>query len=164
MNVMKNILIVLLIVVLLIGAVLLYGFLKGGDRDLGQAPDLTVHTVAGEDITLSTFYKESGAVLVFFDRKNEQSVKLLQNLSAADGTPVLLVSLDDTEKELSAFLSENNIAFPAAADDGAAAETYHISAGPVSYFIRKDGSVRAVSLSNMNEKTIRKYLKYIKNS
>ena len=165
MNWMKNVLIILLIVVLLIGGFLLFGYLKGGDRDLGQAPDMTVETTSGERVTLSSFYKQDGMILVFFDRKSDQSVKLIQNLAAEAGNiPVLLISLQDNAKELTAFLTENKVSFPAVADDGKAADTYNIQHGPVNYFIRRDGSVRAVSLSTMRPGAIRKYLKYIKNS
>ena len=169
MNWMKTLLIILLIIVLGISALFVVGSLMGGDKDNGQAVEFTAETVQGEKISLSDCYQKNGAVLVFFDRSQIKSAALLQNISAGiSETDVRFVLVAQGETESTAFseyLRQNNVTEDVVISDsdGQIAAKYNITTCPVTYFINAEGSVRAVSLSNLNPGSVEKYLGYITN-
>ena len=167
MKAMKTMLIIILVIVLAIAAMFFVGAMMGGDKDRGQAVDFTVTTIMDASFTLSQNYEKSGTVLVFFDRATAQSPALLENLGATvkgKNVKFVLVAVGETDQAaLAIYLSEAGVAPDVVIADGKreVAEKYNINSCPVTYFINSTGSVRQVSLSNLNPDTAEKYLGFI---
>ena len=167
MRAMKIFMIVLLVLVVLIGGVFAVGSLMGGNKDLGEAPDFTAVTLAGEDFTLSRRYQTAGAALVFFDRNQVKSAALLQNLDgltkSKDVRFILVAETETDAAALTVYLKENQVTPDDIIldTDQKIAKLYNVTTCPVTYFINAKGSVRAVTLANLSPGNVEKYLGYL---
>ena len=142
--------------------------MMGGDRDLGSAVDFTAVDQKGESFTLSKRFGVGGTALIFFDRTSGDAKTLIENLSAAKKDTsvctVLVAKGEKDSKEVEKYLKDASLSVDVILPDekGEIFEKYNVSACPITYFINKEGSVRAVSLSSLNASAAAKYIGYIK--
>lgn len=166
-GIVKTILFVLLGVVLVAVILFAVAAARGGDKDLGTVTDFSATSTTGESFVLSEQYSQSSVILMFFDRSKNSGQTLLTNVAAAakdkNVTTVLVAVGETSEKELMAYLSENSLSADIVIADAQweIAALYNISSCPVTYFINNEGSVRAVSLSNLTPSAAEKYVGYI---
>lgn len=137
--------------------------IKGGNKDHGDAIDFTAKSVSGQPFSLRDNYGVSGTVLIFWDRGKSDCEALFQNLSAKKTTAKLVViSKNDSADALRQYCAGKDWSFDTLiADDGSIFKKYNVTSCPISYFIDRNGSVRAVSLSSLNADAAEKYLSYI---
>ena len=166
-GILKTVLFILLGIILAVVILFAVAAAKGGDKDLGAATDFKATSTSGVQFTLSEQYQRGGVVLMFFDRSQGNGTTLLTNVTAAvqrtDVTTVLVAVGETSEKELLMYLSENSLSADVVIADGKGeiAPLYNITSCPVTYFINAEGSVRAVSLSNLTPSAAEKYVGYI---
>ena len=166
-SILKTMLLILLGIMLVVAILFAVAAARGGDKDLGTAADFSAVSAAGGQFTLSEQYARGGVVLMFYDRSTSNGVTLLTNAAAAvsgtDVTTVLVSAGETDEKELLNYLSENSLSADViiADTDGEIAALYNVTSCPVTYFINAEGSVRAVSLSNLTPSAAKKYVGYI---
>ncbi len=145
-------------------------YMMGNDKDRGQAADFTATDISGESVIFSEVYKKGGAVLIFYDRAQNESKALLTHIAdAKQGSQVTTVLVARGEKDgtaLKEFLNKNALG----ADiiicdtDGSVFSAYRIKEEdkvPLSYFVNREGSIRAVSVSNLTRSAAQKYVSFL---
>ncbi len=167
----KRIIIILLIIVVFCAAALFIASILGGDRDLGKAIDFSGHTLSGEKVTLSQNFGKKGTVLCFYDTKSDYGDSMLSAIKAqiteryGKDLDVVVVAMDGekTASELSAYMKEKGVLFEHTLldADGSISALYNITSSPITYFINKEGSVRASVLGTLTPTKMQKYIAMI---
>ena len=146
--------------------ILLYGSLLGllsllgwgllrvqaGPRSQGPAPDFTLVTFEGEEITLS---EQRGKVIVinfwasWCPPCREEAAYLEATWRVYQNQDVLFLGVDyvDTETEALAYIDEFDITYPNGPDIGTlVSQAYRIRGVPETFYVAKDGTLRGVKV------------------
>lgn len=167
----KRLIIILLIIVVFCAAALFIASLMGGSRDLGKAIDFSGQSLTDETITLSQNYGKKATVLCFYDTKSDYGDSMLSAIKEqitdryGKDLDVIVVAMEKekTAAELSAYMKEKGVLFEHTLLDaeGGISKLYNISSSPITYFINKEGSVRASVLGTLTPSKMQKYLAMI---
>ncbi|MFA4982022.1 MAG: TlpA disulfide reductase family protein [Candidatus Omnitrophota bacterium] len=142
---------------------------KSGAMEVGEvAPDFTINDAEGKPVTLSEF-KGKVIILDFFAswcppcRMEIPDFIALQKTYASQGFTMVGVSLVD-KNETAKFVSQQNINYPVAVDDGKASDSYGpIRSIPTTFLIDKDFKIAKVFIGyrakDVFEKEIQELLK-----
>lgn len=145
--------------VLLLGmsALLLFACSSSDNKSLkvgNAAPDFTLKTINGEDLSLSSF-KGKPIVLNFWATWCEPCKEEMPHFQQAydrysktNGLIVLAVNMNETADKASAFFSEYKLTFPSLIDDNQSVTVgkYGIIGLPTTYFIDSKGVIRYVKI------------------
>ena len=119
-----------------------------------SAPDFTLKTISGEDLSLSSF-KGEPVVLNFWATwcepcKDEMPhfQQVYDRYSKTDGLNVIAVNMNETADKASAFFSEYKLTFPSLIDvnQSVTVGKYGILGLPTTYFIDAKGIIRYVKI------------------
>ena len=132
-----------------------------------QAPDFTLMTLDGTEVSLSQFRGQP--VLINFWATwclpcREEMPELVRSYEShkAEGLIILGLNLtySDSLPDVETFASEFNITFPILLDkDGAVAERlYRIPGVPTSIFIKRDGTIERIQVGIMTPRQIDQYV------
>jgi len=132
-----------------------------------QAPDFTLMTLDGMEVSLSQFRGQP--VLINFWATwclpcREEMPELVRSYEShkAEGLIILGLNLtySDSLPDVETFASEFNITFPIPLDkDGAVAERlYRIPGVPTSIFVTRDGTIERIHVGIMTGKQIKQYI------
>lgn len=133
-----------------------------------RAPDFTLPSLEGEDLTLSAF--AGRPVLINFWASwcppCREEMPHLQAAAEADRELVVLaVDATHTERnvaQVAAFVEEFGLNFPVVLDrDGAVNELYLVRALPTSYFVDRSGIIRAKYLGALTPAALQEFLQVI---
>jgi len=135
-----------------------------------QAPDFTLPTLNGTEVSLSQFRGQP--VLINFWASwclpcREEMPELVRAYEShkAEGLMILGLNLtySDSVSDAQAFAEEFNITFPVLLDeDGAVVERlYRIPGIPTSIFINRDGMIERIHVGIMNGKQVDRYVEEI---
>jgi cytochrome c biogenesis protein CcmG/thiol:disulfide interchange protein DsbE len=122
------------------------GVATGGPRKGDPAPDFTLKTFAGDDVSLSDFAGKP-VVLNFWASYcipcREEFPLFREQLAEHPGEFVVLgVDAKDIESDARAFAKDQKATWPIVVDsDNDVAKAYGIGAVPQTFFIRPDGTV-----------------------
>jgi peroxiredoxin len=115
-----------------------------GDR----APDFTLPTIDGKEMSLSQFRGKT-VMLNFWQSSCPACVQETPYIQAvfngwpSDKLQILAVSVDERAVFVQAFLDNKELTFPALLDsDGVVSNTYQISSFPTTFFINADGIIK----------------------
>ena len=167
----KRIIVIFLIVIVFCAAALFIASLPGGDRDLGKAIDVSGQSLTGGKITLSENYGTKATVLCFYDTKSDYGDSMLSAIKAqvseryGKDLDVIVVAMEKEKSAdaLSAYMKEKGVLFEHTLldADGSISALYNISSSPITYFINKEGTVRASVLGTLTPSKMQKYLAMI---
>ena len=132
-----------------------------------QAPDFTLMTLDGTEVSLSQFRGQP--VLINFWATwclpcREEMPELVRSYEShkAEGLMILGVNLtySDSLPDVETFASEFNITFPILLDkDGAVAERlYRIPGVPTSIFVTRDGTIERIQVGIMTARQTAQYV------
>jgi cytochrome c biogenesis protein CcmG/thiol:disulfide interchange protein DsbE len=135
-------------------ALLGWGLVKAqaGPRDSGLAPDFTLTTFDGQEITLS---KLRGQVVVinfwasWCPPCRDEAPYLEATWRAYRERGVVFIGVDyvDTEAEALAYMAEFDITYPNGPDVGTRiSQAYRIQGVPETFFVARDGTLRGVKI------------------
>jgi len=133
-----------------------------------RAPDFTLPTLDGEELTLSSL--AGRPVLINFWASwcppCREEMPYLQAAALANRELVVLaVDATHTERnvaQVAAFVEEFGLTFPVALDrDGAVNELYLVRALPTSYFVDRSGVIRAKYLGALTPAALQEFLQLI---
>lgn len=171
MNGLKNLrpfLVVLAVATVFLIAFFVSTLLTGKDKEPQPAPDITGVTADGKSLYSLSEGQGKPRALIFFDLNTRHSQELMQLLipaAAEKGVEVVAVCIDAESVE-QGLLRMKELKMPEAPHtlfdlDGEMAKTYNINAGPVTYFIDKNGLIRSAYLATISEKSLEKALSSI---
>lgn len=125
---------------------------QAGPRDEGPAPDFTLVTFSGEQVTLSDL-RGRVAVINFWASWcppcREEAAYLESTWRAFRDRGVVFIGVDyaDTEREALAYIDEFDITYPNGPDIGTRiSQAYRIQGVPETFFVAKDGTLRGVKI------------------
>lgn len=131
-----------------------WGLVKGyaGPRSEGPAPDFTLHTFDGQQITLSDLLGH--VVVINFWASwcppcREEAPYLESSWRKYKDQGVFFLGVDyvDTETIARAYMAEFDITYPNGPDIGTRiAQDYRIQGVPETFFVGKDGALRGVKV------------------
>ena len=142
---MKKILIMLIALVMLVG-----GALAEPHDQLATVPDFTVHTIDGEDLSLSALLAAKDAVLLnifaTWCPPCQREFPLLEEAFQTDGDRLAVIAVSaeprDTDDVLDAFRSEFGLSFPVANIEGSGILDFlTVTAFPTTLLIDKNMNV-----------------------
>ena len=122
------------------------------------APDFRLSDLAGEEVNLSDF--EGKPVLLNFwagwCRPCKEEMPYLQQVYeewSDRGLVVLTVNLGDSRSEVNRFMQSNRLSLPVLLDTKQSlAQKYNVASIPTTFFIDKDGIVRAKIIGGFRSK------------
>lgn len=163
-NTQKRILILLGVVATFLVAFLLVSFLmKSVGKQKMPAREIAGPDAAGILHALSDERGEDGAVLIFFDTNTPQATNLLETISSLEKdyqSKVIAIAIngeyDHQKKEIAKLkLSKETLVLYDV--ENKMAETYNVSATPVTYFIDKNGMMlkKYSFLGSIKESTLK---------
>ena len=125
---------------------------QAGPRDQGPAPDFSLATFSGEQISLSALRGQ--VVVINFWASwcppcREEAAYLESTWRAYRDQGVVFIGVDyaDTDREALAYIDEFNITYPNGPDLGTRiSQAYRIQGVPETFFVAKDGSLRGVKI------------------
>lgn len=125
---------------------------QAGPRDEGPAPDFTLVTFSGEQVTLSLLRGQ--VVVINFWASwcppcREEAAYLESTWRAYRDRGVVFIGVDyaDTEREALAYIDEFDITYPNGPDIGTRiSQAYRIQGVPETFFVAKDGTLRGVKI------------------
>ncbi len=129
------------------------------------APDFTLTSVDGQEVTLSSFWGKP-VMLVFFatwcphcKAETELVLKHYDEITAA-GFTVIGVSLGETADKVVAFQQELKVPWALLLDsDGAVARRYYVRSIPLSIFLTDQGRIKSGYLGEIEESVLLEELK-----
>ncbi|HET8913315.1 MAG TPA: TlpA disulfide reductase family protein [Ktedonobacteraceae bacterium] len=134
-----------------------------------QAPNFTLQTPDGRKLSLSDF-RGKPVLLNFWyatcpgcltEVPDLQSYYASQKQAGKDFT-TLGVNILDSATDTQSFVQQHHVSYPVLLDQNQQVMTlYHINATPTSYFIDRQGMIRAVVVSPLNTSMIQTYSKQI---
>ncbi len=171
MNGFKNLrpfLVVLAVATVFLLTFFILSLFTGTDKDPSPAPDITGVTADGTSLYSLSDSLGKPCALIFFDLETRHSQELMQTLIPAaeeKGVDVVAVCIDAENVEHGLARMEE-LEMPLAPHtlfdlDGQMAKTYNVTAGPVTYFIDKNGMIRSAYLATISEKSLEKALSSI---
>jgi peroxiredoxin len=139
-------------------------------RLVGQeAPDFTLTTLDGDEVTLSEL-RGAPVVVSFWATWCPSCVQELPELQAAyqehgDETHILTVSVDNDRSDIESFSKEKNLDFPILFDeDGAVSGSYSVRGIPVTVFVDSEGVMVKRHIGSLTEDKFAEYLGEIRQS
>ncbi len=123
-----------------------------GPRASGMAPDFTIQSFTGQNVTLSQL--KGQVVIVNFWASwcppcREEAAYLEQTWRKYQGKGVMFVGVDwvDTPTNAQAYIKEFSITYPNGPDIGTkAAQAYRIQGVPETFFVDRRGNLRGVHI------------------
>jgi len=122
------------------------------------APDFQLPDLAGEEVNLSDF-KGKPVLLNFWAgwcRPCEEEMPYLQQVYeewSDQGLVVLTVNLGDSPSEVNQFMQNNQLSLPVLLDiKQSLAQEYNVASIPTTFFIDKDGIIRAKIIGSFRSK------------
>jgi len=129
---------------------------QAGPRDEGPAPDFTLVTFSGEQVTLSEL-RGQVAVINFWASWcppcREEAAYLESTWRAYRDRGVVFIGVDyaDTEREALAYIAEFDITYPNGPDIGTRiSQDYRIQGVPETFFVARDGTLRGVKIGPLS--------------
>ena len=125
---------------------------QAGPREEGPAPDFSLTTFNGEQVSLSALRGQ--VVVINFWASwcppcREEAAYLERSWRAYRGEGVVFIGVDyaDTDREALAYIDEFDITYPNGPDIGTRiSQAYRIQGVPETFFVAKDGSLRGVKI------------------
>jgi len=125
---------------------------QAGPRDEGPAPDFSMATFSGEQVSLSALRGQ--VVVINFWASwcppcREEAAYLESTWRAYRDQGVVFIGVDyaDTDREALAYIDEFDITYPNGPDIGTRiSQAYRIQGVPETFFVAKDGSLRGVKI------------------
>lgn len=145
-----------------------------GDIQVGQpAPDFTLRTLEGDEVSLSDFRGQP--VLINFwatwcapCRREMPELVRIYNARRDEGFIVLAIDLthQDSIEEVEAFVEEFEMNFPVLLDETGAVsdELYHLFGLPMSVFVNRDGIVARIHIGIMTAGQVDEFVNEIMES
>jgi len=131
-----------------------WGLIQGyaGPRSEGPAPDFTLYTFDGQEITLSDL--QGQVVVINFWASwcppcRDEAPYLESSWRKFKDQGVVFLGVDyvDTETEALAYIAEFDITYPNGPDIGTRiSQAYRIQGVPETFFVGKDGTLRGVKV------------------
>lgn len=169
---------VAVLIVLMVGAVLLYKNFSGkinpdggsnSEEELDLAPDFEVQNDDGDMVLLSDNYGKKPIVVNFWATWCPPCISELpafNNLADEYGDDVIFMMVNMTDgyqeklDDVKSFISDNGYSFPVYYDtEYSAANAYFVSSIPKTIFINKNGELTDTHLGAMSEETLENYIK-----
>ncbi|MDP4147615.1 MAG: TlpA disulfide reductase family protein [Bacillota bacterium] len=132
-----------------------------------KAPDFKLKGIDGKEVSLNDF-KGKKVYLNFWaswcppcKAEMPEIEKLYEETKDSD-VVILAVSVDQNPEDAVNFIKSNNYTFKVLLDDGNAANSYNISSIPASFFIDKNGFIKAQHVGGMNIDQMKGYINNIK--
>lgn len=129
-----------------------------------EAPDFSLKDIDGKEISLSSLRGKPVVLNVWApwcppcraEMPNLQAVYKSQGSAASGGFELLAVATQSDLSNVTAFVKEFGVTFPVFMDaQNAVTDLYQVGPIPTSYFIDKDGIVRAVQIGQMDVETFK---------
>lgn len=147
-----------LVTVLAVLALFAYALINRDRAQLmsGPAPDFTIQSFAGEEITLSQF-KGTPVVLNFWASwclECDKEMALLEESAKRYENEVIFLGIDylDTEPKARAYLERFDISYPNGPDlGGRVSNDFNIKGVPETFFIGKDGTIKGLKVGPLTE-------------
>jgi len=125
---------------------------QAGPRAAGPAPDFTLNTFQGQEITLRDLRGQ--VVVINFWASwcppcREEAAYLESTWREYQDRGVVFIGVDyvDTDREALAYIAEFDITYPNGPDLGTRiSQAYRIQGVPETYFVAKDGTLRGVKI------------------
>lgn len=121
------------------------------------APDFTLTTLSGEDVTLSDFRGRQPVVLNFWATwcpPCRAEIPFFQSVSRKYNGQVAVLGLDDGESRatVAPFVTEMGMTYPVPLDEESlVSRRYRVNSLPTTYFIGRDGVVQHVHIGIINQ-------------
>jgi len=123
------------------------------------APDFTLETLAGEEVSLSDFRGEKKVMVNFWATWcppcRAEMPDMQEMYEEHDDIEILAVNLTETEssvEQVDVFADDFGLTFPILLDhDVAIADVYDIQPVPTSYMIDTEGRVQSIALGALNK-------------
>ena len=117
-----------------------------------KAPDFSLKTVSGQEVNLTKFRNSQNTIIFFWATWCPHCREQLQELTSqrADeirkkGIKLLLVDVEETPAEVSAYVKKYKIPFDVVVDeDSRVSEEYNIVGVPTFFFVDRQGIVQSV--------------------
>src|SRR3990170_3318120 len=125
---------------------------QAGPRAAGPAPDCTLTTFGGEQVTLSDLRGRVVAINFWASwcppcREEAAYLELTWRDYKDRGVVFIGVDYVDTEREALAYIAEFDITYPNGPDEGTRiSQAYRIQGVPETFFVAKDGTLRGVKI------------------
>ena len=125
---------------------------QAGPREAGPAPDFTLTTFSGEQVSLSQLRGQ--VVVINFWASwcppcREEAAYLERTWRAYRDRGVVFIGVDyaDTEREALAYMREFDLTYPNGPDIGTRiSQAYRIQGVPETFFVARDGTLRGVKI------------------
>lgn len=129
----------------------------------GPAPDFTLPTLAGEDLTLSYVLAEKPVVLDFWASwcpHCQRNMPRLDALSRAYDGRIMVIGINMKEgpDAVRRFIDANGISYPIVLDTGAVAAAYGIRYTNTHVLIAQDGTIRKILAGDITEADLQELL------
>jgi thiol-disulfide isomerase/thioredoxin len=127
-----------------------------------RAPDFTLETLNGETIKLSEL-KDTPVLINFWATwcgacREEMPILQKAQEKYLNRVKILAINLANSErslKEVKEYLKDNQLTFTVPLDkDGSVADSYRVRAIPTSFFIDKNGVIKAKFIGTMSEEVL----------
>jgi len=121
------------------------------------APDFTLTTLSGEDVTLSDFRGRQPVVLNFWATwcpPCRAEIPFFQSASRKYNGQVVVLGVDDGEPRttVAPFVTEMGMTYPVPLDsESVVSRRYRVNSLPSTYFIGRDGLVQHVHIGIINQ-------------
>jgi peroxiredoxin len=132
-------------------------------REGFAAPDFTLGTMNGDEVTLSNLRGQAVVINIWASwcppcRAEMPAIQAVYEKNRDRGLEVLAVNTtyQDSERDAQAFVQEYGLTFPVPMDrDGSVSRQYQLRALPSTFFVDRNGIIRKVVLGGpMSETTI----------
>jgi cytochrome c biogenesis protein CcmG/thiol:disulfide interchange protein DsbE len=129
---------------------------QAGPREAGPAPDFTLTTFSGEQVSLSRLRGQAVAINFWASwcpPCREEAAYLESTWRAYRDRGVVFIGVDyaDTEREALAYIAEFDITYPNGPDIGTRiSQDYRIQGVPETFFVARDGTLRGVKIGPLS--------------
>jgi cytochrome c biogenesis protein CcmG/thiol:disulfide interchange protein DsbE len=137
--------------VLALLALVAWGLMRAqaGPREAGPAPDFTLTTFSGEQVSLSRLRGQVVVINFWASCCREEAAYLESTWRAYRDRGVVFIGVDyaDTEREALAYMEEFDLTYPNGPDIGTRiSQAYRIQGVPETFFVARDGTLRGVKI------------------
>lgn len=143
-------------------------FANAPDTATGPAIDFTLEDLDGNKVSLSDYKGKKNVFVNFWAtwcppcrQEMPEIEKIYQEYKNKD-LVILAVDIGEDKNTVSKFINENKYNFKVLLDsDGSVAKAYNTTSIPVSYFIDKNGNIKAKRIGAMTEEQMKSYVKQL---
>ena len=132
------------------------------------APDFTLTDLEGNEVTLSQFRGEKNVYLNFWAswcgpcRQEMPDIEEVHREYKDKDLVVLTVNVGESQSTAQKFIEANGFTFPVLLDtEQKVSRQYKVSSIPVSYFIDKEGKIRAQRIGLLTKEQMLTYIEYL---